>query len=336
MRKLGWDEYIAHQCGTGVYSEEAPCPENDPRVVKKFIELVKAQTPDEPEAQIIVLAEKYGYYFDAIDTGREGANVAGSSSLIDISINVPYAEFIKDLPRIREEASETILTDSFSFADGYGNGGDIIDNLVWLNSPVAGLDLPFEAYLESLTSERRKKYRRSVADFEKTNLTFEMSDRGLSTTELDFIQANLVKKWGEDADYAYRQTLWFKAVQDIRPEQTLVMRVTDQDRLAFIQTMIVKGQSVYCQSIAKDEENFFNGLAAYTDFECIKALCGNPSYAIFDPSCRTSLDDPESIGIAKRATVNRNCVKPILAIGNGIPAEIMPMIESRQVQGKEV
>ena len=94
----------------------------------------------------------------------------------------------------------------------------------------------------------------------------------------------------------------------------------------FLQTMIVKGRRVICQSIAKNEDRFFSGLAAMTDFECIKALCGK--YDVFDPSCRTGIDDPESIGIAKRATVNMNCVKPLLVIGaNDIDETI--------IQGKE-
>lgn len=331
---MNWPEYIGYQTKTGVFDEASPYPENDPRVLREFLSLVKVESPDEADAEIAVLADRYGYFLDKIDTGRDGANVAGSTSLIDICLGVDYASFAADLPRIREEASEVILTDTFSFKGGYGTGGEKLSGLAWLNSPVADITTSFDTYLETLTTERRKKFRRSVADFEKTPLRFDLSDRGLSTEDLDFVRKNLTHKWGEDADYAFRQTLWAHAVQMVRPKQVLIMRVMDGDKLAFIQTMIAKGEWVYCQSIAKDEENIFNGLAAFTDFQCIKALCENPAYAIFDASCRCSLDDPESIGIAKRATVNKNCLKPVLAIGT-MPAEIAAMLETGHIHGKE-
>ncbi len=328
-------DYIDHQTKGGIFSQSSPFPENDPRVLKEFYTRLKNEGANVDAIEVIVLADRYGFYLNDLDTDREGWNVAGSSSLIDINIGIDYAGFVADLPKLREQASKPIFTDSFSFKDGYGSSTEQHESLVWLNSPVATLDQAFEPYLESLTSERRKKYRRSVADFEKTNLRFEMSDRGLTSQELDFVKTNLEKKWAEEAGYAFRQTLWADVVQKIRPEQFLMMRVYDADKLVFVQTMIIKGASVYCQSITKDEGSFYNGLAAFTDFECIKALCGKSPYAIFDPSCRTSLDDPESIGIAKRATVNKNCVKPILAIGKNFSPEMTAMVESKVVQGKE-
>jgi hypothetical protein len=47
------------------------------------------------------------------------------------------------------------------------------------------------------------------------------------------------------------------------------------------------------------------------------------------------LTDPESIGVAKRATVNKNCIKPLLAIGANFPEPEKAMIESQTIQGKE-
>jgi hypothetical protein len=260
---MDWPEYIAQQIKTGVYAENSPFPENDPRVLREFLSLVK----DGP-AEITVLADRYGYFFDACDVGREGANVVGSSSLIDVNLGVGYADFVKDLPVICEQAAGRIriITDTFSFADGYGDGNPALEGLHWLNSPVAAINMSWEAYLESLTTERRKKHRRSCADFEKTNLKFALSDQALTTAELDWVQTNLQRKWGDDADYAYRQTLWSHAVGKFRPNQNLTMRVTDADKLVFVQTMVVKGDAVYCQSIAKDEDRFYNGLAAFTRF----------------------------------------------------------------------
>ena len=256
-----------------------------------------------------------------------------STPLVDLCIGVSYAEFLKDLPPLRNEwAEDIIITDSFSYTDGFG---EACENIVGLHSPVADMKGNFDAYLESLTTERRKKYRRMVTDFEKTPLTFTLSHDVLSAAEISFVQKNLSLKWEDAAGYAFRQTLWAMAVQKIRPEQVLVMRVYDGDALVFIQTMIVKGEAVICQSITKDEDKFYSGLAAMTDFECIKALCDKPQYKIFDASCRTGLTDPESIGIAKRATVNMNRIKPILAIGKNFPQPEAAMIESKMLQGKE-
>lgn len=334
-KRLGWNEFIDHQVSKGLLSEDSPSPENDPRVLRAFLALVKNESPQEEEAEIAVLADRYGFFLDKIDSGRDGANFAGLTSIMDFCLGISYDDLVGDLPAIREQAEETLLTDTFSLSDGYGRGGEVHEGLVWVNSPVAAVDTSFEIYLESLTTERRKKYRRSVSDFEKTNLRFALSDESLGKADMEFIRKNLAKKWGEDADYAFRQPLWSLAVQTVRPSQSLVMRVFDGDRLTFIQTMIVKSQTVLCQSIAKDEETFYNGLASFTDFQCVKALCGQNDYAIFDPTCRSALDEPESIGVAKRATVNRNCMKPVLAMGERLPPEIRAMIETGQVQGKE-
>ncbi len=324
------DEYIAHQETAGIFSSDAPAPENDPRVLREYHQLVRKHYPKDGEASVKLYLGRYGFYRDWIDDERAGLNWAASTPLVDMCIGVSTRQFLEDLTALQDAADETILSDTFSFTDGYG---ELDSRFVRLHSPVAAIAMSFEAYVESLTTERRKKYRRMIADFEKTQLRFELSDKPLSAAEIDFVQRNLEVKWGSEAGYAYRQTLWSLAVQKFRPQQSLVMRVYEGDAVVFIQTMVVKGKTVFCQSITKDEEKFFSGLAAFTDFECVKALCGK--YKIFDPSCRTGLTDPESIGIAKRATVNKDCVKPILAIGNAFPPEETAMIASKNIQGKE-
>lgn len=318
---MGMDDFITHQERCGIFSDAAPSPECDPRVMRDFYTILRSEYPQEPDSEITLLLGKYGFARDTIDNERKGLNWAGSTPLVDIDIGIPFTEFLLNLPSLHCE--DIVLTDTFSFADGYGEAAH---NIVRLHSPVAKIDTSFEAYIESLTTERRKKYRRMASDFEPTKLRFEVGQSALSLQELDFVRTNLEKKWGDEAGYAFRQTLWSVAVQKHRPEQFLACRVYEGTTLVFLQTMIVKGRRVICQSIAKNEDRFFSGLAAMTDFECIKALCGR--YDVFDPSCRTGIDDPESIGIAKRATVNMNCVKPLLVIGaNDIDETI--------IQGKE-
>ena len=339
---LGVQDFTVQQTRAGLFTENAVTPECDPRVQDEYRRLVRAEYPKDGEAAIHLCAGKYGFYRDWIDDERAGMNWAFSTPLVDICIGVSAQEFLSDLPQIRaeslEDGSDVILCDTFSFNNGYGDfaAGPLPANLKLLHSPVAAIDMSFETYLESLTTERRKKYRRMVSDFEPANLRFELSSDPLTSNELDFIRANLEKKWGSEAGYAYRQILWSLAVQKFRPAQHLIMRVYDHDKPVFIQTMIVKGDRVFCQSIAKDEDHFFSGLAAFTDFKCIEQLCGKPPFKIFDPSCRTGIEDPESIGIAKRATVNQTQVKPLLAIGAKFTGDIEAALALPCPYGKDV
>lgn len=332
VETLSVGDYIAHADAQGFLSENATAVENDPRTLKTYFDLLRAHYPEDDEPVVKIYAGGYGFYLDPIDAERDGLNWAMSTPVIDGSIGVSAGRFAADLPALCNsvlDAGDVIFTDSFSYNDGYGDLQKE-GTLVRLHSPVADIAMPFDRYLESLTSERRKKYRRMVSDFESSSLTFKMSDQPLTSQEMEMIRTNLETKWGEEAGYAFRQTLYARAAQTVRPQQCLVMRVMDGDALVFVQTMIVRGTHIYCQSIAKDEQKFFSGLAAFTDFKCIEALCANPAYKVFDPSCRTSLNDPESIGIAKRATVNKDFVKSLLVIGMPLSPEI-----AQTIQGKE-
>jgi len=280
-RTLSYAEYIAHQERQGIFKTASPCPENDPDILRHYLSLMKDAGAE--ESAVHLYAGKYGFFVEPMDPDRAGISWALCTPVIDPCIGVSSAEFMADLPALREEADYALLTDTFSCTDGYG-----VEGTVKIHSPVANIDMAFDSYLESLTSERRKKYRRMADDFSKTNLRFDMSDVGLSAAELDFIRVNLEKKWGEDALYAYSQTLWAASVQKMRPAQNLVMRVMDGDRLVFVQSMIARGNHVYCQCITKDEDSFFSGLAAFTDFKCLEALCPLPAYNIFDPAERIS------------------------------------------------
>lgn len=314
VEEVGVGDYAAALVKAGVFREDSPLPENDPRVLLEYQKMVSAEFPQDEAPAIKIFAGRYGFFRDCVDNERVGMNWAMSTPIIDMSAGVSFADFVRDLPALMEQADEPLITDVFSFTDGYGDLQQSVIGIIRMNSPVADITMDFPAYLESLTSERRKKFRRMIPDFEQSGLRFEMSERGLDAREVDFVRLHLQKKWGEDWGYAFRQTLYALAVQKVRPQQNLVMRVYKDDLLVFVQTMIVKGTQVYCQSITKNEDEFFSGLAAYTDFKCIEALCGKGPYSVFDPSCRTSLEDPESIGVAKRATVNKNCVKPLLHI----------------------
>ncbi len=335
---LSIDDYIVFQEKAGLYRNDAPAPENDPRVLRAYYDLVRKEYPQDGEGEVRLYLGKYGFYRDWIDDERAGMNWAMSTPLVDIQMPFSWPEFQTDLPALRDavlaDRADKVLTDSFTFTDGFGDLSGRTENIVRLNSPYADISMNFESYLDSLTSERRKKYRRAASDFEQTNLRFEVTNEGLSAAEMDIIRENIAIKWESEAGYSFRQFLWAMAVQKVRPEQLLLLRVKDGDKTVFWQTMIVKGESIYCQSIAKDETIFYNGLAAFADLKCVEALCSK-KHRIFDPSCRTGFDDPESIGIAKRATVNKNCVKPLLVIGDNFMPGVEEIVRDYPCLGKE-
>jgi hypothetical protein len=315
--------------------------ENDPAIWLTFF-AYKSQFPDLAaieETTVHLFLGQYGFYLDPFDAERDGLNWVLSTSIVDFPIHASFKNFQKDLPLLFTEIENAalpkpILTDSFMFADGFADSAALAGSgIIALNSPVAEIKPTFTAYLESLTSERRKKFRRAEEELSEFNLRFDLSNQPLSDAEFTFIVDNLKKKWGDDYLYALCQTLWSIAVAKHRPQQAYIMRVYDADRLVFLQTMLARGQNMVCQSIVKNEETHYNGIAAFTDFQCVKALCGS-NFLHFDPSCRTGLNDPESIGIAKRATVNKNTVKPIFAAGKSLPENISTIIKEKIVQGK--
>ena len=282
------------------------------------------------ETEVLLVLGRYAFAPDPFDDTRAGLNWALAGPIIDIPVTVDFAVFQRDLPALQEILPARVVTDSFMFADGYGAPGG---NIIGLNSPVAALKPDFAVYLESLTSERRKKFRRADDELAEFALRFEFTQEPLSQSEFDWVVGNLKKRWGEDYLYALMQTLWAMAVAQHYPKQFFTMRVYDRDKLVFLQTLIARGKTMICQSIVKDEESHYNGIAAYTDFRCVKELCGG-GFDFFDPSCRTGLNDPESIGIAKRATVNCDFVKPVLVIGAGLDEELKAWINTKTIQGK--
>jgi hypothetical protein len=158
-------------------------------------------------------------------------------------------------------------------------------------------------------------------DFDETRVTFQLTQDPLTVSELSTARDHLIRKWGdEEGRWALMQTLWSCAVMHFRPAQAYVMRAQDQGVTVFTQTLIHRRDTIYCQSIFKNEDVFFDGIAPFTDFKCIEALCGR-HIPYFDPSCRTSLDDPETIGIAKRVTVNHDRQKPLFISGGRITDE---------------
>lgn len=332
---MGLDDYIAAQTKSGFFSDCAAAPEHDPRVWHDFLSMCRDWCGFEPEHKISLHLGTYAFTYDPVDPDRAGQNFALVTHMVDPCLPVTAAQFKDDAPALMESLSqsgEKILTDTFFWTDGYGAPG--IPGTAWIQSPVAKIDTDFETYINGLAQERRKKYRRMARDFEETKVIFTLSQTPLTDAEITFARGHLTRKWGEEEGlWALQQTLWSCATARYRPEQTYVMRVTEGDTLAFVQTLIRRRDTVYCQSIFKNEDLFFDGIAPFTDFKCIESLC-NGNILYFDPSCRCALDDPETIGIAKRVTVNQDRLKPVFISGGHLTDEQQSVIDNHGTFGR--
>ncbi len=327
-------DYLRQMENDGLFSAHAPAPEHNPRVWEAYAGRLQEYGQALLSQPVVTACDKYAFFLDALDDARAGLNWAPCTSMVDPMIPASRAEFLQDLPRlIADLEDQAVCTDTFSFTDGYLQAGDLTYGLPALNSPVAVFGDDFSAFVESLTQERRKKFKRSIKDFDEAGLTFSLSAEPLCAAEITFARDNLHKRWGDESFlFSFSQTLWAQTVAEFYPANALFMRVHDKDQLVFVQTVLLRHGAAYAQSIFKSEEHFYNGIAAYTDFKTIEALCGKgPAY--FDPSCRTGFEDPESIGIAKRATVNHNLVKPVLVFGNALSEPFRDLSNSNTVHG---
>lgn len=330
------DEYVDHMERTGLFFASAENCEHDPRVWRHFFKACQDRVQFQVEDTVSVHLGKYGFCYEPLDEDRPGLNFALVTPMVDPFLPVTWDQFIKDLPTLQESVAgnipHNVVTDTFGTLDGFGVSNP---HTIRLNSPVAAIKPGFAQYLESLNGKRRKKHRHLLQDFDSPDFRFELSNAPLTTAEIDFAESHLNRRWGDDAPYALIQTLWSQSCATIRPEKALFMRVYNKDLLIFVQTLLIRGGGVYCQSIFKNEDVFFDGIAPYTDFKCIEALCGSP-HGFLDPSCRSSLDDPASIGIAKRATVNCNITKPLLVLGGSLPENVAEALSSPGALGDEV
>jgi hypothetical protein len=334
MMRLSYAEHLDHMRRLGLFSDEAAQPEHHLGVLATYRALRLAWTADSSDEEILVFAERYAFSLATLDDARAGLNWALTTPIVDPCIPATRAQFARDLPQIAREAHEvgyTLLTDTFCALDGYPDAPD--EHLLAVHSPIAATHDDTASYMASLTSHRRKKLRRLDHDFEPARYRFELSSRGLTDAELSFAAEQLTRRWGSaDADYALIQTLWTHAVSQVMPERALFARLFERDRLRFVQTMIRRDETLYAQSIFKDEDEPPDGVAAFIDASVARALCGGPIKRL-DPSCRATWEESGQIGVAKRASVNTDQLKPLLATGPALPDDALDALRTRAITG---
>lgn len=311
-------EFVAWMARLGLYRADARAPECDPRVWAAFFELHARFAGDLARAPVVAIPGGLGLYRDPLaDSGTYGWAPLGAIS--HPALPLPAAQ----IAALAAEIPATFARDGIAAApivtDTFEPGGPTAPErcFVWMCSPRARLGDGFARYLESLPPARRKAARQLLARFEaRRDVRFDLSERPPDDRELEFVVDRLGRQWGDDARYAVVQSLWPLAVARVRPRQALFMRASVGDRLALLNGFIVRDGVIVSQSTCRDAGQCPDGLGVVVDLKVIEALAGRadgPRH--LDPTCRTGLDDPPSIEVAKRKVVNEDAYKPILLAG---------------------
>lgn len=312
------DDYVRYMARRGLFREDAPAPEADPRVWSIFMHLHGSHAGPLADQPIVLTPGGLGFYRDPL----AGSDAFGWALLGAISH--PWLPFsVADLLALADEILPTFARDGLDVpticTDTFDLPGPLAPEhapgLVWLRSPRARFGGGFADYLASLSADRRKAARHLLARLDALpGLRLDLSSRPPDLRELEFLTDHLTRRWGSDASYALVQSLWPLAVAAVRPAQALFMRAHLQDCLILFAGYILRGDVIFSQSTCRDLDRCPDGLGVAVDLKVIQALAGGPVRHL-DPTCRTGLDDPPAIEVAKRKVVNDDACKPLLLAG---------------------
>ena len=313
--RLSAPEYISFMKSRGLFSETPAVPEWNTRFWDMYFGLYKTYIGDPAAIECVVSENGAAFYRDPL-AGREDYNWALLGPVSHPPVPFTAAALAAMAGEIAaafaDDAQALIQTDTFAFQNDAVPGSL---HFIIANSPQAAILHDFAAYAESLRPERRKQLRRLYRTYnDDPAFRFTLSLDGPTHAELDFIIAQTQARWGEDASYALPQALWSAAAAMVLPPSARFMRIYAGDRLVFFNSYLLRGDTIISQSTTRDEDNFFSGLGTMVDFKTIEILCGS-DIRFLDPTCRTCLEDTESIGVAKREVVNRDRKRPMLRIG---------------------
>lgn len=318
-------EFVAWMTRLGRFAETSAAPEHDPRVCSAYLQL-HAQALGRPlDVPIVAVPCGLGLYRDPLAPGGPFA-WALVGALSHPVVPLALAELAGQAEQIAATlandgfADAIVMTDTFEAGPPTAPADPGGDRFAWLSSPRANFGgREFSGYLASLTADRRRAARELLARFDDSHgFRFVLSPEPPDAGELEFIVTQLTRQWGDGADYAIAQHLWPIAVAGVRPGQALFMRVYVGDRLAYLNGYLVRGPVITSQSTCRDLELHHDGLGVVIDLVAIARLIdAHPAVRLLDPTCRTGLDDPPSIGVAKRKVVNDDAYKPVLLIAAG-------------------
>ncbi len=316
---LSAPEYIDHMNRLGLFSASAPLPELNTAVWQAYLQLYRQHVGPPEKIEILATAQGLGVYRDPLnDSPACGWALLGPISHPQIPFSA--AALIEQAPALaalleKEGLAATgVVTETFAFA---GDAGPAEENhFTWINSPQARLHESFDTYAASLAGKRRKQMRRLYREYaEDGAFTFVLSDAAPDEKETAFILENTEARWKEDSGYALVQMLWPLAVSRVMPDRARYIRVFHNDNLLFINAYIVRAGTIISQATCKNEAFSFSGLGTLIDFKAIETLANQKEIFVLDPTCRTGIDDPEDIGIAKREVINGDFRRPVFFMG---------------------
>lgn len=309
-------DYIRHQEAQGRFVPSAALPECNAKVLREYLLLYDAHVGPSREIEILIPQHGPGLYRDPL-AGPGPLNWALMGPVSHPALPYTADDIIKAAPFIEAAlngyAPDGAVTDTFVMQDSV-NAAEA-SHFIWINSPRAVIHPSFEAYALSLSAPRRKQMRRLFRQYDDDpGIRFEWSSHPPGTAETDFILRHTYTRWRDDAAYALVQVLWPMAVSAVMPDAVRYMRVYKGRDLVFLNGYILRDDVLTSQSTTRNEDIFLSGLGVMIDFKAIALLSGQTAIRFLDPTCRTGLDDPESIGLAKREIVNSDALKPILAV----------------------
>ena len=326
--KLPAREYIAYMEKAGLFSADSPVPECNSRAWRGYLDLYEREIDPAGPPDIIVTPGGLGFYYEPLDDDRLVWSWALHAPISHPRIPFTAAQLVALTPEIAPAFAAQgiedpwIVTDTFAFATPHTAADE--KYFTWLNSPQARLCADREAYAISLEAKRRKQMRRLFRSYDEAPdiFRFDFSQQPPNAAEMDFIREHTQRRWKEEASYALVQTLWPMAVSQAIPEAVRYMRVYANGKLVFVNSFLVRDDTIYSQATCRSEDEMFSGLGTMIDFKVIdilsspaRAATNLPDIAYLDPTCRTTLDDPENIGIAKREVVNHDYRRPLFLLG---------------------
>lgn len=313
------EDYITAMEKENLFSPSHDIPECNSQTWCKYYQLLRSITGFERTEEIHVTKGGLGFAVGTLDTESTTKRWALlepiSHPFIPFTTERLFQTIEADADELQEilGSDEAIQTETFRLPKV---GNALPNNFIYLNSPVAMFRENFQNYIEGLESGRRKQARRLMRDFDDNPaFRFELSSDPLHSDEMDFLVKMTHKRWGEDGwQYACAQTLWVQAAITVNPAAARFMRVYEGEDLILIAGYIVRENTITSQSTCRNEDRLHSGLGTMVDFKTIQIMHGQSEIKMLDPTCRTGLDDPENIGVAKREVVNTDVLRPLLRI----------------------
>src|SRR5262245_27982065 len=104
---LEHEEYVTRMEQAGLFSSSAENCEHDPRIWRHYFAAVKEKISFDVEAKVALAAGKYGFCYELNDPDRLGLNFALVTPMVDPFLPVTYAQFMQDLPALKQDIENT-------------------------------------------------------------------------------------------------------------------------------------------------------------------------------------------------------------------------------------